>query len=90
MKCANPKCHHGIGLVFYRRGWFNRRRFCSKKCRDEFDFAASDRLQPHRQRASYMEWPFAQPAAGARWKGTHAMSANSSATLFIPAPVPQA
>jgi hypothetical protein len=82
MKCANPKCHHGIGLVSYRRGWFNRRRFCSKKCRDEFDFAASD---PSSRTASEQ----ATTAAGARWKGTHAMSANSSATLFIPATVPQ-
>src|SRR5262245_6031541 len=36
MKCSNPSCSHGIGLVSYGRGWFNKRRFCSKKCRDDF------------------------------------------------------
>src|SRR5215471_3772538 len=34
MKCANPECNRGIGLVHYRRGWFNKRRYCSKNCRD--------------------------------------------------------
>jgi hypothetical protein len=32
MKCANPACNGGIGLVHYRRGWFNKRRYCSKNC----------------------------------------------------------
>jgi hypothetical protein len=90
MKCANPKCDHGIGLVSYRRGWFNRQRFCSKKCRDEFDLAASERLQSHRQRTGDMEWLFAQPAADARRQRTRAMSGNSSAMRFIPATVRQA
>jgi hypothetical protein len=31
MKCSNPKCGHGIGLVSYQRHWFDKRRFCSKK-----------------------------------------------------------
>jgi hypothetical protein len=34
MKCSNPNCDHGIGLVSYQRGWLDKRRFCSKKCRD--------------------------------------------------------
>jgi len=33
MNCSNPKCNRGIGLVAYRRGWFNKRRYCSKHCR---------------------------------------------------------
>src|SRR5215475_1450795 len=35
MKCSNPNCRHGIGLVSYQRGWFDKQRFCSKKCRDD-------------------------------------------------------
>ncbi len=33
MKCANPQCNHGIGLISYRRA-FAKRRYCSKTCRD--------------------------------------------------------
>ena len=36
MKCSNPNCGHGIGLVSYQRHWFDKRRFCSKKCRYDF------------------------------------------------------
>jgi hypothetical protein len=36
MKCSNPDCNRGIGLVAYRRGWFSKRRYCSKHCRDAF------------------------------------------------------
>jgi hypothetical protein len=36
IKCSNPDCNHGIGLVAYRRGWFSKRRYCSKHCRDAF------------------------------------------------------
>jgi hypothetical protein len=34
MKCSNPDCNRGIGLVAYRRGWFSKRRYCSRHCRD--------------------------------------------------------
>jgi hypothetical protein len=33
MKFSNLNCNHGIGLVSYQRRWFEKRRFCSKKCR---------------------------------------------------------
>lgn len=36
MKCSNPNCTRGIGLVSYRRGWFSKRHYCSKHCRDAF------------------------------------------------------
>ena len=36
MKCSNPGCNRGIGLVAYQRGWFSKRRYCSKHCRDAF------------------------------------------------------
>lgn len=62
MKCANPNCNRGIGLVSYRRGRFDKRRFCSKRCRDELKFKASDLLEPKHHPGSYFEWLFAQPA----------------------------
>jgi len=29
MKCSNPDCTCGIGLIVYRRDWFSKRRYCS-------------------------------------------------------------
>jgi len=64
MKCANPTCHHGIGLVSYRRGFFGKRPYCSKKCRDQF---VAERIAPvvaKRSRAeTYFESLFAPPIA---------------------------
>jgi hypothetical protein len=34
MKCSNPDCNRGIGLAAYRRGWFSKRRYCSRNSRD--------------------------------------------------------
>jgi hypothetical protein len=34
MKCSNPDCSRGIGLVSHRRGWFDTQRYCSKRCLD--------------------------------------------------------
>ena len=36
MNCSNPDCNRGIGLVAYQRGWFSKRRYCSRHCRDAF------------------------------------------------------
>src|ERR1700741_1995567 len=36
MKCSNPDCDRGTGLVAYRRSWFSRRRYCSRRCRSAF------------------------------------------------------
>ena len=36
MKCSNPDCNRGIGLVAYQRDWFSKRRYCSEHCRDAF------------------------------------------------------
>lgn len=36
MKCSNPDCNRGIGLVSYHRGWFNKLRYCSQHCRNAF------------------------------------------------------
>jgi hypothetical protein len=45
MRCSNPDCNRGIGLVAYRRGWFSKRRYCSKHCRDAFVADALKRQQ---------------------------------------------
>jgi len=60
MKCSNPNCNRGIGLVAYRSGWFSKRLYCSKYCRDAF---APDEpeLQQKRGAMTYFEWLFFQP-----------------------------
>ena len=35
MRCANPMCSRGIGLVSHRFGVFDKRYACSAKCRAE-------------------------------------------------------
>jgi len=60
MKCANPNCNHGIGLIAYRRGWSSKRSYCSKRCRDSF--VAEQPKQPRREQGTttYFEWLFLQ------------------------------
>jgi hypothetical protein len=60
MKCSNLACNRGIGLVAYRRGWFTKRRYCSKHCRDAFA-ADAPKLQQKRNEMTYFEWLFLQP-----------------------------
>jgi hypothetical protein len=62
MRCSNPDCNRGIGLVAYRRGWFSKRRYCSRKCRDAA--GVIDRVKPSRPEqtpATYCDWLFGQP-----------------------------
>jgi hypothetical protein len=61
MKCANPKCNRGIGLVHYRRGWFNKRRYCSKNCRDAFVVDLAKQSEQERSAMTYVQWLFLQP-----------------------------
>ena len=64
MKCASPTCHHGIDLVSYRRGFFGKQRYCSKKCRDTFAAERVAAVVSKRSRAeTYFEFLFAQPIA---------------------------
>ena len=35
MRCSNPDCNRGIGLVAYRRSWTSKR-YCTQHCRDAF------------------------------------------------------
>jgi len=62
MRCSNPDCNRGIGLVAYRRGWFSKRRYCSRNCRDAV--VVIDRVKPSRLEqtpATYCDWLFGQP-----------------------------
>ena len=61
MKCSNPDCARGIGLVAYRRGWFSKRRYCSLHCRDADAIACPKQTQQERNATSYFEWLFLQP-----------------------------
>jgi hypothetical protein len=64
MKCANPLCSHGIGLVAHRRGLFGKRQYCSKQCRDHLTVERIAPSAPRQGRAAtYVEWLFMQPAA---------------------------
>ena len=68
MKCANPACNHGIGLVSYRRGLFAKQRYCSKQCRDHVAVESKQRMRKQPRAATYVEWLFMQPAAPMRPK----------------------
>jgi len=59
MKCSNPECNRGIGLVAYRRGWFSKRPYCSKHCRDAF-VADAPKLRQERNAPTHFEWLFLQ------------------------------
>jgi hypothetical protein len=62
MKCANPTCNHSIGLVSHRRGFFGKRPYCSKQCRDHIDHIAVAPARKRERATTYFEWPFMQPA----------------------------
>ena len=53
MKCANPNCDRGIGLVCHQRHPFDKLRFCSQKCCDEFVDEKPKRLQQELHSTSY-------------------------------------
>jgi len=61
MKCANPHCNHGLGLMSYRRGLFGKGRYCSRRCRDTFVAAQPEHRQRERTATTYFEWLFLQP-----------------------------
>jgi hypothetical protein len=65
MKCSNPNCSHGIGLVSYQRHWFDKRRFCSKKCRDDFTAGWPRPSQQERLVGSYFNWLLASATSQA-------------------------
>jgi hypothetical protein len=61
MKCSNPDCSRGIGLVRYRRGRLSKRSYCSKNCRDAFVADLPIQSQQERSAMTYFEWLFLQP-----------------------------
>jgi hypothetical protein len=61
MKCCNPNCNHGIGLVAYRRGWFGKRLYCFKDCRDPFVVDSPKISQQKPSVAPYFAWLLRQP-----------------------------
>jgi hypothetical protein len=61
MKCSNPGCNRGIGLVAYQRGWFSKRRYCSQHCRDAF-VANAPNLQQGRKSPILMRFVVASVA----------------------------
>ena len=65
MNCSSPNCGHGIGLVSYRRHWFDKRRFCSKKCRDDFTVERPRPSQQERLVGSYFNWLLANATSQA-------------------------
>jgi hypothetical protein len=68
MKCSNPHCNRGIGLVAHRRGWFDRRCYCSKECRNTFVAQRPKMSRQERSATTYVEWLFLQPVENPRPK----------------------
>jgi hypothetical protein len=66
MKCSNPNCSRGIGLVAHRRGWFGKRLYCSRRCRDAFVAQRRKRSQQERTATTYFEWLLLQPIGNPR------------------------
>jgi len=60
MKCSNPDCNRNIGLV-HQRGWFSKRRYCSRQCRDTFVAERPKQSRQDRSATTYFEWLFLQP-----------------------------
>jgi len=61
MKCSNPYCNRGIGLVAHRRGWFSKRRYCSRNCRKAFVADLPKQSHQEQSASTYFEWLFLQP-----------------------------
>ena len=64
MKCSNPDCNRGIGLVAYRRGWFSKRSYCSRQCRDGLVAEQPNQSQQEVSATTYFDWLFLQQIEG--------------------------
>jgi hypothetical protein len=73
MKCSNPDCNRNIGLVSHRRGWFGKRRYCSRQCRDVFVAERPRKSRQERSATTYFEWLFLQPIENPQLKPTPAI-----------------
>jgi transposase-like protein len=70
MKCSNPNCNRGIGLVSHQRSSFDKQRFCSKKCRDNFVKEKSKPLRQECLTPSYFEWLLSRSIPNPRAQAT--------------------
>ena len=71
MKCSNPNCSRGIGLIAHRRGLFGKALYCSKQCRDTFvarqpKGLQSKRPQQDQNATTYFEWLLSHPIENPR------------------------
>ena len=73
MKCSNPDCNRNIGLVAHRRGWFGKRRYCSRQCRDASVAERPKKSRQERSATNYFEWLFLQPIEKPQPKPTPAI-----------------
>ena len=73
MKCSNPDCNRNIGLVAHRRGWFGKRRYCSRQCRDAFVAERPKKSRQERSATTYFEWLFLRPIEKPQPKPTPAI-----------------
>jgi len=73
MKCSNPECNRGIGLISHQRGWFGERRYCSRRCRDAFKVERPKPSSQERSPRTYFEWLISQPTGNPRSKLIGAM-----------------
>jgi hypothetical protein len=61
MRCSNPDCNRGIGLLSYRRAWFDEQRYCSKRCCEAVTSQLAKRRSSRQRRTmSYVDWLFSQ------------------------------
>jgi hypothetical protein len=61
VRCSNPKCNRGIGLVFHQRGWFSKRRHRSRDCSYAYLADLSKRPSQELRAMTYFELLFSQP-----------------------------
>ena len=73
MKCSNPECNRGIGLVSHQRGWLGKQRYCSRRCRDALKVEQPKPSSQERSPRSYFEWLFSQPTGNPQPKLMKAM-----------------
>lgn len=88
MKCPNPECDRGFGFVAHRRGWFGKRQYCSKQCRDTFVAEGLRQSQQERSAATYLGWLFLQPVENPQPKPAvvRVRAGSSTATVSRPRP----
>jgi len=83
MKCSHRDCNRGIGLVAYRRGWFDSRRYCSRQCRDTSAAERPKQPQQGRSETTYFDWLFVRSVEKPRSKLTPAVfGLRASKTLL--------